>query len=132
MAPVYQTFVQFLKFIPEFNNIIIDDKIRLLRNHFGVVTNINEYFMFSVIPHNLIMTFTNVFGTDITNGIFKRNKLIDQFIFDPILLKLVLVILVIYNTNNRNLHYIDMKVLYSDSLSIYAAQNVYYVELLWR
>ena len=36
------TLIEYFKFIPEFNRLSIDDKIRLIRNHFGTMYYINE------------------------------------------------------------------------------------------
>ncbi|CAF5015661.1 unnamed protein product, partial [Rotaria sp. Silwood1] len=131
ISPVFQTFVQYLKLIPEFNNLIINDKIRLMRNHFGIILNINEPYMYSVTPSNLLATYTNVFGFNITKRLLKRNQLIEQFIYDPIILKIVLIILILSSSNHRNINHIDMNLICDDSLSIFRAQNIY-VELLWK
>ncbi len=54
------------------------------------------------------------------------------YIFDPILLKVLLIILVLSSSNNRkNCDNTNIDEICDDSLSIYAAQNIY-VELLWR
>ncbi|CAF3153393.1 unnamed protein product [Rotaria sp. Silwood2] len=131
ISNVFQTFVHYLKLIPGFDNLIINDKTRLMRNHFGTILNINEPYMYSVTPSNLILTYTNVFGHNITKRLMKRNQIIEQFIYDPTIIRIVLIILVLSSSNHRNINHIDMNLICDDSLSIFEAQNIY-VELLWK
>jgi hypothetical protein len=131
MSLIFPVFIEYFKHVPEFVSIDMDDKIRLVKNHFGIMINMNEVLMYRVIPSNHIITWTNVFGVDITERLVKRNQIVEQYIFDPVLLKIVLIILVLSSSNSRNLETTDIDQICDDSLSIFAAQNVY-VELLWR
>jgi hypothetical protein len=126
-----RVFIEYFKHIPEFANIVMDDKLRLVKNHLGDILNINEPLLHGVTSSNLIATWTNVFGVDISVRFVKRDQIIEQYLFDPILLKLVLIILVLSSSSSRHLGSIDMDEICDDTLVIYAAQNVY-VELLWR
>ncbi|CAF4777721.1 unnamed protein product, partial [Rotaria sp. Silwood2] len=42
MSSVIQTTIEYLTLIPEFNNLIMDDKVRLIKNHMGTILHINE------------------------------------------------------------------------------------------
>ncbi|CAF3340775.1 unnamed protein product [Rotaria sp. Silwood1] len=131
MSSEIEITIEYLKLIPEFNKFIIDDKIRLIKNHMGTILHINEPLMLPTPSINLIGAWTNLFGVDITKCIFKRNKIIEQYLFDPILLKIVLIILIFSSSNSRNINYIDIDLICDDSLFIFLAQNIY-VELLWK
>ncbi|CAM4852815.1 unnamed protein product [Rotaria socialis] len=131
LSPMFEIFIEYLKLIPEFNNLLIQDKIRIMRNHFGNMININQPLMYSVTPTNLLVTYTNVFNTDITNCLLKRNQIVNQFMFDPIVLRVLLIIVVLSSGNCRSIDDMDMDLVCDDTLSIFSAQNIY-VELLWR
>ena len=131
LSPIFQIFIEYLKHIPEFVRLIIDDKIRLIKNHIGTVLNINESLMYSLTSTNLILTWTNIFGSDIAELLLKRHQITQQYTFDPIILKLILIILVFSGGNSRYIQYIDLNSICNDTLSIFAAQNIY-VELLWK
>jgi hypothetical protein len=61
----------------------------------------------------------------------KRNQIIQEYTVDPILLKLVLIILVLCTSNARNIENTDLDQICDDPLSVFAAQCIY-VELLWK
>ncbi|CAF0809784.1 unnamed protein product [Adineta steineri] len=127
----FQIFLEYFKNIPEFDSIIMDDKVRLVKSHFGIMINMNEPLMHPITSNNLIITWTNVFGINLTKRLLKRTGIMEQYIYDPLLLKILLIILVLSSNNVRHLNHVDIIEIYDNSLSIYAAQNVY-IELLWR
>lgn len=127
----FPVFIEYFKNIPEFISINIDDRIRLLKNHFCIVVNLNEFIMHPETTSNLVATWTSLFGIDITERLLKRNQLLEAFAYDFILLRLVLIILILSSSNARNTNVVDLDLICDDSLSIFAAQNVY-VELLWK
>ncbi|CAF4554469.1 unnamed protein product [Rotaria sp. Silwood2] len=131
IAAEYEVAFEYLKLIPEFNNLIIDDKVRLLKNHGGTIIHINEPLMHPGPSINLVCTWINIFGLDITKRLFRRNRIIEQFIFDPIILKIVLIIFVLSSGNSRNIVDTDMSLICDNPLSILIGQNIY-VELLWK
>ena len=124
-------FINYFKNIPEFEQINIDDRVSLVKYHFGVMININEPLMQPSPNKNLVVTWMNVFGIDITRRLLQRNQILEQYIHDPILLKIVLIVLVLSCNNYRVLNDPTFSGLYTDPLSILAAQNIY-IELLWR
>ena len=123
--------IAYLKLIPEFNNLIMDDKLRLIRNHIGTIVHIHESIMHPTVSSNLVATWTNIFSLDITERLLKRRQIIEQYIIDPVLLRVILIILVLSSSNCRNIAHINMNLICDDSLAIFKAQN-FYVELLWR
>jgi len=123
-------FLEYVKYIPEFAKISIDDKIRLVKNHFSDLLSINAPLLYPGISNNLILTWTTVFGIDITTRLVKHNQIIELYTVDPILLKLLVIILLLSSSNDRNLDRTDIDDICDDTLSIFAAQNIY-VELLW-
>ena len=131
VAVLFPVFIDYFKYIPEFASITADDKLRLVKNHFGVMLNINEPLMHPVTSSNLIATWTNIYGVDIAARLLKRNQILEQFLYDPILLKLLLIVLVLSSSNGRMLESTDIDQICDYPLPIYAAQNIY-VELLWR
>jgi hypothetical protein len=131
VALLFPVFIEYFKYIPEFANIVMDDKLRLVKNHFGVMYTINEPLMHPVTSTNLIASWTNIYGVELAARLLKRNQTLEQFVHDPILLKVVLIILVLSSSNDRILESTDMDQICDYPLSIYAAQNVY-VDLLWR
>ena len=131
ISHVLPIFIEYINCIPEFAKINLDDKIRLLKNHFCIMININEVLMHPKMSKDLIITWTNIFGLDITERLIKRNQLLESYVSDFIVLKLVLIILVLSSSNNRNIDHLDLDLICDDTLSIFAAQNIY-VELLWK
>ncbi|CAF3363738.1 unnamed protein product [Rotaria sp. Silwood1] len=131
MSSEFQVSIEYLKLVPQFNNLILDDRIRLIRNHIGTIVHINEPLMHPVAPVNLVITWTNIFSLDITKRLLTRHEIIEQYLFDPIILRVVLIILVLSSSNCRNIDHTDMDLICDDSLSIFAAQNIY-IELLWK
>jgi hypothetical protein len=67
MSSIFPVFTEYFKHVPEFINILMEDKVRLVKNHFGMMININEVLMYRVTPRNHIITWANVFGVDIRN-----------------------------------------------------------------
>lgn len=131
VAQLFPVFIDYFKHIPEFESIVVDDKIRLVKNHFGVMLNINEPLMHPVTSSNLIATWSNIYGVDIAARLLKRNHILEQFIYDPILLKIVLIVLVLSSSNARMLESTDIDQICDYPLPIFHYQSVY-VELLWR
>ncbi|CAF3322635.1 unnamed protein product [Rotaria socialis] len=128
---MHKVLIDYFKVIPEFNTLAIDDKICLIRNQFGVVNNINEAIVHPGISNNLIVSSSNVYGTYITNRLIKSIQRIAPFTNDPIILKLLLLVVAFSSGNCRNRNDTEMDQICNDTLSIYFAQNIY-TELLWK
>lgn len=131
LACEFQSCMKYLKLIPEFSQISTDDKVRLVKNHFGVLVNVNGPMMHLLELENIIVVWTNVFGVSLSQRLLRSHQLLQEYLRDAVLLKLVLIILVLSSGNGRDLECVDIDQICDDPLAIFAAQNVY-VDLLWR
>jgi hypothetical protein len=127
----HKLLIEFFTHIPEFNKISIKDKIRLLRNQFGPVNNINEAIVHPGISANLINSLSNVFGVYLANRMLQTIERIQPFTYDSCILKLLLLVVAFSPGNYRNRDDNDMTQICDNTLGIFSAQNVY-VELLWK
>ena len=127
----HKVLIEYFKYIPEFNSLAINDRIRLIRNQFGIVNNINEAIIHPGITTNLVVSLSNVFGVNLANRLLQSIERIQVFTSDPILLKLVLIIVAFSSGNQRNRNDTDMDQICDDTLGIFAVQNIY-AELLWK
>ena len=123
--------MKYFKLIPEFEGLLISDKIRLIRNNFCLTLPINEATLSTDISQNLIDTVSTVFTTNVSSPLIDCIRLLHSYTRDRSLLKLLLIINSLSTGINRYTNDIDMDRIYDDTLRIFAAQNVY-VELLWR
>lgn len=127
----HKVMIDYFKCIPEFNNLSLSNRVCLIRNQFGMVNNINEAIIHPGITTNLVVSLSNVFGVDLANRLLQSIERIRPFASDILLLKLVLIVVALSSGNHRNRTDTDMDQICEDTLSIFAAQNVY-VELLWK
>ncbi|CAF3363080.1 unnamed protein product [Rotaria sp. Silwood1] len=109
----HKILIAYFKYIPEFNNLFIDDKIRLLRNHFGGMITMNELMLAR------------------SKDIIEASERILPYTYDPILLKLILIVRSLSSGINRYRKDTDMDRIFNNTLAVFAGQSVY-VELLWR
>ncbi|CAF0866080.1 unnamed protein product [Rotaria sordida] len=130
-SSIHKVLIEYFKIIPEFNSLCMYDKICLIRNQFGVIININEAIIHPGITTNLVVSLSNVYGVHITNRLLKSIERIIPFTHDPIVLKLLLIIVTFCSGNYRNRGDNDMDQICNDTLSVCFAQNIY-VELLWK
>lgn len=127
----HKVLIEYVKTIPEFAALTINDKICLIRNQFGVVNNINEAIIHPGITTNLVISLSNCYGIKLANLILRSIERISPFTYDPMILKLLLVIVSLNTGNIRNRIDTDMDQICNDVVSIFCAQNIY-VELLWK
>ncbi|CAF0973277.1 unnamed protein product [Adineta steineri] len=123
--------VRYFKLIPEFDRVSINDKIRLIRNHFCVTLTINEATLSSSISQQLIDSVSFLFDANISAHLLKCITLIHSYTSDRMLLKLLLIVKSLSSGINRYRNDTDMDRIYDNTLEIFAAQNIY-VELLWK
>lgn len=88
----HESLIDYLKIIPEFNRISINDKIRSVQNHFGTMLTLNESINQANRNDNLVLTLNNIFGMELAKGQLRYIQLVQVYGQDPILLKLVLII----------------------------------------
>jgi hypothetical protein len=65
----HQSLIEYVKRVSEFNKISIQDKIRLLRNQFGFINNINAALVYPGVSTNLFVSLSNVFGDYLANHV---------------------------------------------------------------
>jgi len=128
---MYISFVDYFKSIPEFRNLCIETKISLLKSNFNQIFRLNNALVVhatGAVEDTSTVVFKNVFPPDLYSELCYCVKNIFPFVYDPILLKLLFIVLMFspslctrYNINEK---LINTK----ETLSI---QNSY-IELLWR
>jgi hypothetical protein len=123
--------IEYFKLIPEFNKISIDDKVRLLTNHFGTMIRLNQTTNRPDDSHPLFTTLKNIYGIELVMDICRSFDSLQKYACDPILIKLLLIIRSLSSGINRNHFEMHMNNIYDDTKIIFLGQNVY-VELLWR
>jgi len=123
--------IEYFKLIPEFNRISIDDKVRLLRNHFGTMIRLNQTTNRPDDSHPLFTTLKNIYGIELVMNICRSFDSLQKYACDPILIKLLLIVRSLSSGINRNHFEIHMNNIYDDTKIIFLGQNVY-AELLWR
>lgn len=127
----HQSLVVFLKNVPEFNQISIDDRIRLLRNSFGFINIIHATALRPELPPSLVESIINMYGIQRANLLFQCAERIQMFAHDVVLLQIVLLIVTFSTGDIRNRIDADLDNFCADSLLIFDIQSVY-VELLWK
>jgi hypothetical protein len=125
------TLIEYFKLIPEFNRLSIDDKVRLIRNHFGTMYYINEPILVQYKSNKLVSSLHNSFHTKLAIDMLHSIDLMFTYAHDPLLLKLILIVRSLSSSINRYRYDTDMDRIFDDTRAIFAGQNIY-VELLWR
>ena len=127
----YKRLVEYFKLIPEFIRLSMSDKVHLMRNHVGIVFNINEQIVARSITHNLSASIKNMYGIRLGNDRLHANERLLNYTSDSVLLKLILIIQSLSSGINKYHDYVGIELTYDDTLLIFAGQNIY-VEVLWR
>jgi len=132
---IYTALIEYFKIIPEFSNLSYSLKKSLIKNNLNQIFRLNNALVIKatgiVDDHNSVL-FLRLFPSELLFDLTKCIVSVFQFIYDPILLKLILIILIfstylsIRYENNLN----DNKDDYS-TYNLFHIQNIY-VELLWR
>jgi hypothetical protein len=123
--------IEYLKLIPEFCKLSINDKACLLRNHFGETVIINESPNSPDRSEDFLLALKNVYGNELSMNLWRSIDSLKKYGRDPIILKLLLIIRSLSYGTNRHYNEIDLDRIYDDSKCIFAGQNIY-VELLWK
>lgn len=127
----HKLLIDYFKFIPEFNRLTTDDKMCLIRGHFGGMFVINENILTGYIPQNLVLSLKNIFNINLANTLTQAGERFVSYSYDPLQLKLILIILTLSSGIHRYRTDIENDRIYDDTLTIFDGQNVY-VKLLWR
>jgi len=128
---MYVALVDYFKLIPEFKSLSIDTRINLLKNNFSQIFRLNSALIIhatGTVEDKNSVVFKHIFPDDLYSEICLCAINLFPFVYDPIFLKLISIILIFstslctrYNINERLAHTED----------IFSIQN-YYIELLWR
>jgi hypothetical protein len=133
-AHIYMGLIEYFKVVPEFSNLSVNLKTSLVKNNLNQIFRLNSGLIVKatglVDPNSSI--FISIFPPDLFVELCKCIAEILPFVFDPILLKLLLIILMF--STHLNIQYdknfIDTENA-SSTLQIFHIQNMY-VEVLWR
>lgn len=125
------TLIEYFKLIPEFNRLLINDKVRLIRNHFGTMYYINEPILVQSKSNNLVPSLYKSFDRKLASNMLYSIDLMFTYANDPLLLKLILIVRSLSSSINRYRNDTNMDRIYDDTRQIFRSQNIY-VDLLWR
>ena len=131
-SATHLSLMKYLTRVPHFQALVMENKLTLLRDQLSVVNNINATIVHKNTSENLIPSLRNIFGPDLATRLLQCIERIQEYTSDPILLKLLLVIITFSSGNCRTRSTqnnvgqicVDMK-------TVFTAQNVF-VELLWK
>jgi hypothetical protein len=126
-----ESLIEYFKLVPEFNRLSMDDRIRLIKNHFGTMLSINESNDQPDEPEILFTSLKTIYNVQLAIDLIKCVKLIKAYGHDPILLKLVLIVQSLSSGSSRYRDETDMDRIYDDTQTIFAGQSIY-TELLWK
>jgi hypothetical protein len=130
-ADQHKAVVEYIKMVPEFQRLTMDDKIRLLRSHCGMMINISESILGESMSNSVVLSIQNIFPPDVNAEMLRALELLNFYRCDPVLLKLVLITRSLSSGMTRYRRDDDMGRVYDDTRAIFHSQNVY-AELLWR
>ena len=123
-STIHISLIEYFKLIPEFHQLSIEDKVRLMKNHFLQNLTINLSILYPTLPQQIFTSVGQLFPSDVAQSIH-------VYLNDPILLKLLLIVMTLSSSISRACPSLDSDENYENTLSIFTAQNIY-VELLWR
>lgn len=109
----------------------MDEKIYLLKNHFLVNLSINLPILYPDISSNFLPFQTDITDKTIINAINQVAHQIELYLCDPIILKIVLIILTFSTGEARHWNILDSNEVHQNSIAIFHMQNMY-LTLLWR
>jgi len=127
----HKLLIDYFKSIPEFNRLSVDDKVGLVRSHFGGMLIINEDILTRSVCQNVMVSLKNMYSTNLATKLVRVGERLLAYASDPVQLKLILIIQTLSSGTHRYYNNADEDRIYDDTLVIFVGQNVY-VELLWR
>ncbi|CAF1471325.1 unnamed protein product [Adineta steineri] len=134
-AHMYMALIEYYKFIPEFSDLSVNIKKTLVKNNLNQLFRINNAVVIKAtgITDDVSATiFVHLFPPDLFSESCKCMIALFSFIYDPILLKLILIVLMF--STHLNIRYDAYQYEHNNENAterIFAIQNIY-VELLWR
>jgi hypothetical protein len=124
-------YIDYCKFIPEFNRLSIDDRKHLLQNHLVETVVVSYQTLSTHISNILVSSLKNIYGPILSNEVKQIIERLFAYTYDPVILKLILIIETLSSSVNRYHSGRNMMHVYDDPSAILSGQNIY-VELLWR
>jgi hypothetical protein len=134
-ANMYTALIQYFKFVPEFSNLSFYLKKSLIKNNLNQIFRLNSALVIKaagIVDDQSSLVCMRLFPPDLFLELCKCISALSPFLYDPILLKLILIVLIFssYLTLRYENNLIDNEDDYS-TYNILNIQNIY-VELLWR
>lgn len=126
-----KSLVKYFRILPEFDQLSISDKIRLIRNNFTMTLSINEAALSTNISQHLIDSVSMLYSASLSAQLIQCIKILHSYIYDRTLLKLLLTIQSLTSGIQRSIYETRTDHVYDNTQAIFAAQNVY-VDLLWK
>ena len=132
---IYTALIQYFKSFPEFSYLSFHSKKSLIKNNLNQIFRLNSALVIKAtgsVDDRDFPFFRRIFPPDLFTDLHKCVTALLPFLHDPILLKLILIILMF--STHLSLRYEYQANEFEDTGStaqIFHAQNIY-VELLWR
>jgi len=132
---MYTALIQYFKFIPEFSSLSYSLKKSLIKNNLNQIFRLNNALILRVtgpVDDPNSTGIVNLFPPDLFLDLCKCIASLLPFLYDPILLKLFLIVLMF--STHLNIRYDNNLTANEDNYSTYNLFNIQniYVELLWR
>jgi hypothetical protein len=132
---MYTALIQYFKFIPEFSNLSYSLKKSLIKNNLNQIFRLNNALILKVtetVDDSNSTGIANIFPPDLFVDLCKCVTALLPFLYDPILLKLFLIVLMF--SPHLNIRYENDLTENEDNYSTYNLLNLQniYLELLWR
>jgi hypothetical protein len=128
---MYTSLVNYFKLIPEFKRLSVETRINLLKNNFNQIFRLNSVLVIhatGAVEDTNTVVFKRVFPDDLYSELCYCVKNLFPFVYDPIFLKLLFVILM-FSTSLCTRYDASEKLINTKELLL--IQN-FYIELLWR
>lgn len=131
IAHMYTSLIEYFKLIPEFSKLSYTLKKSLVKNNLNQLYRLNNALVIKatgIVDKPNPVVIMQLFPQNLFRDLCKCAAALYPFLFDPILLKLILIVLIF--SSYLNLQYENIENDYS-TLHLLNIQNIY-VELLWR
>lgn len=128
----HQSLLKFIMRVPQINLLINDKQLSLSKNQLSVMNHINVTMLQPSMSNNLLFSLQSLFGMSLASRMFQCVERIQQLTYDPILLKLLLIIITLSTGTHQQKSIVTIESLsQTETLAILRVQNIF-VELLWK
>lgn len=135
-ANIYMGLISYLKSIPEFNQLSVNNKLSLIKSNLNQIFRIHSTFIMKTVTPDLDQdspVFLYLFPKDLYLDLRETSNALIPFVHDPILIKLFIIVLML--STHMNVHYEQNQIKIDDDENstrhIFKVQNIY-THLLWR